>query len=340
MSPIRSVRKAFDPSAYTGLMFAKAWRKRYVVTSQTEGAATELLHTTDPGDAQVAAQKARTTAARNSSVRITRYLRNKVLAFEDLSPIDPSALNDAEVGTEVVFDILGQAAGLIYPCGERGWGIKVSNPMTPQHMPNDTVAPALEVDQFHNTHQLARDRLLQLWSDSLDARLPPPEHVARVDVDFQRMIDTVHKAICDRAANTPVAGVSIFGSTSILFGSKDGVTLEDSPMPAHIAGPGALSEHMSAVAAAEHYPYLTALHGGVQRLLPDPTEDGEQTELAANPTLVFISVGPGRTVAHTAHLREQSGHVGVGKLILVGLDDTHLTGAMDAAALAALERHF
>ncbi|WP_192713263.1 hypothetical protein [Rhodococcus sp. OAS809] len=319
-------------------MFAKVRRNRYVVTSHRSGTAIEVLDTTNPRDAQIAAQKARTD--RVERVRITRYHRDDELGFEEFSPLDPSDLNDAEVGSEIVLDLLGQPAGIIIPSGRQGWSIHLSNPLTSPHLQAETLAPPTLSDRFHDSHRLARDRVLQFWSESLDARIPPAEHAVPVDMAFKHMIDTVHETVCDRAANTPVAGVSIFGATSILFGSKDGVVLEESAMPAHIGDPRALSEHVSAVAAAEHYPYLTALHGGVQRVLPDPSEDSDQSELPANPTLVFISVGPGRTVAHIAHLREQSGHIGVGKLIPVGLDDTHLTGAMDAAALAALERHF
>ncbi|MCE4267687.1 hypothetical protein [Rhodococcus globerulus] len=321
-------------------MFAKIRRNRYVVTSHRSGTSTVLLDTTKPGDAQVAAQQARTSADRNERVRITHYLRNEELTFEELSPLNLSNLNDAEIGSEIVFDLLGQPAGMILPSGRQGWAITLSNPWTPPHMQTETLAPPKVSDRFHNTHHLARNQILQFWSESLDARVPAPEREDHyIDADFTRVIDAVRETICARATGTPLAETATLASTAILFGSKDGTTLEESSIPAHVVNPNALAQYLSEVAAAEHYSYLTALHGGVQRVLPSHT-DHDASEYPANPTLVFISVGPGKTVANIAHLREHSGHLAVGSLLPVGLDDTQLTGAMDAATLAALERHF
>lgn len=331
--------RAVAVTTYTGLMFAKLRRNRYVVTSSRSGTATHVLDTTDLGKAQVAAQQARTNVDPSERVRITHYLRDQELRYEEFSPLDPSHLNDSEVGSEIVLDLLGQRAGMIFPSGQHGWTIALSNPLTPPHLQTEAFAPSKLSDRVHDMHHLARNRILQFWSESLDARVPAAEQVAPVDADFQRVIDTVHETVCARAAATPLTDAATFARAAILFGTKDGAVLEESPMPAHVVDSRTLSVHMSAVAAGEHYSHLTTIRGGVQRVLPNRAA-GDASEYPANPTLVFISVGPGRTVAHIAHLREHSGHLAVGKLIPVGLDDTQLTGAMDAAALAALERHF
>ncbi|MGG7104990.1 hypothetical protein [Rhodococcus sp. 24CO] len=73
-------------------------------------------------------------------------------------------------------------------------------------------------------------------------------------------------------------------------------------MPAHVVNPNALAQYLGEVAAADHYSYLTALHGGVQRVLPSHT-DHDASEYPANPTLVFISAGRGKPLP-TSHTSE------------------------------------